>query len=190
MRQVAARHLHHFGYAVSVCYPKPTPKPLYQARSPRPSRPCCLAQSRFTESRFTRGDLAYKLQEYLAYTKRCKRVLPEAHAQAPLPGACPASLPPVSLYIESLYRESLYKESLYRESLYRESLYRESLDRELLYSRYPCRKQQGYLAHKTRCERVLNEAHAPAALPGTFRVPSNLSREHACCAPPCLWQES
>jgi len=27
---VAARHLHHFGYAVSVCYPKPTPKPLYQ----------------------------------------------------------------------------------------------------------------------------------------------------------------
>lgn len=28
--QVAARHLHHFGYSVHVCYPKPTPKPLYQ----------------------------------------------------------------------------------------------------------------------------------------------------------------
>jgi len=27
---VAARHLHHFGYAVSVAYPKPTPKPLYE----------------------------------------------------------------------------------------------------------------------------------------------------------------
>ena len=26
---VAARHLHHFGYAVAVCYPKPTDKPLY-----------------------------------------------------------------------------------------------------------------------------------------------------------------
>lgn len=26
---VAARHLHHFGYTVSVCYPKPTDKPLY-----------------------------------------------------------------------------------------------------------------------------------------------------------------
>lgn len=26
---VAARHLHHFGYAVSICYPKPTDKPLY-----------------------------------------------------------------------------------------------------------------------------------------------------------------
>jgi len=27
---VAARHLTHFGYDVSLCYPKPTPKPLYQ----------------------------------------------------------------------------------------------------------------------------------------------------------------
>ena len=27
---VAARHLHHFGYQVSVCYPKRTEKPLYQ----------------------------------------------------------------------------------------------------------------------------------------------------------------
>lgn len=27
---VAARHLHHFGYKVSVCYPKRTEKPLYQ----------------------------------------------------------------------------------------------------------------------------------------------------------------
>jgi len=27
---VAARHLTHFGYKVSICYPKPTPKPLYQ----------------------------------------------------------------------------------------------------------------------------------------------------------------
>ncbi|THG00925.1 hypothetical protein TEA_001328 [Camellia sinensis var. sinensis] len=26
---VAARHLHHFGYNLSVCYPKRTPKPLY-----------------------------------------------------------------------------------------------------------------------------------------------------------------
>lgn len=26
---VAARHLHHFGYSPSVCYPKRTPKPLY-----------------------------------------------------------------------------------------------------------------------------------------------------------------
>ncbi|GLC39111.1 hypothetical protein PLESTB_000006300 [Pleodorina starrii] len=26
---VAARHLHHFGYDVKVCYPKPTDKPLY-----------------------------------------------------------------------------------------------------------------------------------------------------------------
>lgn len=26
---VAARHLHHFGYDVQVCYPKPTDKPLY-----------------------------------------------------------------------------------------------------------------------------------------------------------------
>ncbi|GFR51649.1 hypothetical protein Agub_g14081 [Astrephomene gubernaculifera] len=26
---VAARHLHHFGYEVKVCYPKPTDKPLY-----------------------------------------------------------------------------------------------------------------------------------------------------------------
>lgn len=26
---VAARHLHHFGYSVSICYPKPTDKPLY-----------------------------------------------------------------------------------------------------------------------------------------------------------------
>eukprot|EP00877_Chromochloris_zofingiensis_P011474 jgi/Chrzof1/6580/Cz19g01230.t1 len=26
---VAARHLHHFGYSVQVCYPKPTDKPLY-----------------------------------------------------------------------------------------------------------------------------------------------------------------
>ncbi|KAF0928430.1 hypothetical protein E2562_003246 [Oryza meyeriana var. granulata] len=26
---VAARHLHHFGYKLSVCYPKRTPKPLY-----------------------------------------------------------------------------------------------------------------------------------------------------------------
>ncbi|KAF8072363.1 PPOX1 [Scenedesmus sp. PABB004] len=26
---VAARHLTHFGYAVTVCYPKPTPRPLY-----------------------------------------------------------------------------------------------------------------------------------------------------------------
>ncbi|CAM8982202.1 unnamed protein product [Rhodiola kirilowii] len=28
---VAARHLRHFGYNSSVCYPKPTPKPLYSA---------------------------------------------------------------------------------------------------------------------------------------------------------------
>ena len=27
---VAARHLHHFGYKPSVCYPKRTPKPLYE----------------------------------------------------------------------------------------------------------------------------------------------------------------
>lgn len=27
---VAARHLHHFGWAVDVLYPKPTPKPLYE----------------------------------------------------------------------------------------------------------------------------------------------------------------
>ena len=27
---VAARHLHHFGYEVSVCYPKATQKPIYQ----------------------------------------------------------------------------------------------------------------------------------------------------------------
>lgn len=27
---VAARHLTHFGYKVAICYPKPTPKPLYQ----------------------------------------------------------------------------------------------------------------------------------------------------------------
>lgn len=26
---VAARHLYHFGYKPSVCYPKRTPKPLY-----------------------------------------------------------------------------------------------------------------------------------------------------------------
>jgi NAD(P)H-hydrate repair Nnr-like enzyme with NAD(P)H-hydrate epimerase domain len=26
---VAARHLHHFGYSVAVCYPKPTDRPLY-----------------------------------------------------------------------------------------------------------------------------------------------------------------
>lgn len=26
---VAARHLHHFGYRVTVCYPKPTVKPLF-----------------------------------------------------------------------------------------------------------------------------------------------------------------
>lgn len=26
---VAARHLHHFGYALEVCYPKPTDKPLF-----------------------------------------------------------------------------------------------------------------------------------------------------------------
>ncbi|GAB4818863.1 hypothetical protein N2152v2_005909 [Parachlorella kessleri] len=26
---VAARHLHHFGYTVEICYPKPTDKPLY-----------------------------------------------------------------------------------------------------------------------------------------------------------------
>ncbi|XP_057469018.1 pyridoxine/pyridoxamine 5'-phosphate oxidase 1, chloroplastic-like [Actinidia eriantha] len=26
---VVARHLHHFGYKPLVCYPKPTPKPLY-----------------------------------------------------------------------------------------------------------------------------------------------------------------
>lgn len=26
---VAARHLHHFGHAVAVCYPKPTDRPLY-----------------------------------------------------------------------------------------------------------------------------------------------------------------
>ncbi|PRW44444.1 pyridoxine pyridoxamine 5 -phosphate oxidase chloroplastic-like [Chlorella sorokiniana] len=26
---VAARHLHHFGYQVTICYPKPTSKPLY-----------------------------------------------------------------------------------------------------------------------------------------------------------------
>lgn len=26
---VAARHLHHFGYAVKICYPKRTDKPLY-----------------------------------------------------------------------------------------------------------------------------------------------------------------
>ena len=28
---VAARHLHHFGYAVEVCYPKPTDKPLFRS---------------------------------------------------------------------------------------------------------------------------------------------------------------
>jgi hydroxyethylthiazole kinase-like uncharacterized protein yjeF len=27
---VAARHLTHFGYSVSVCYPKPTDKPIYK----------------------------------------------------------------------------------------------------------------------------------------------------------------
>eukprot|EP00195_Chlamydomonas_chlamydogama_P017094 CAMPEP_0202896808 /NCGR_PEP_ID=MMETSP1392-20130828/5730_1 /ASSEMBLY_ACC=CAM_ASM_000868 /TAXON_ID=225041 /ORGANISM="Chlamydomonas chlamydogama, Strain SAG 11-48b" /LENGTH=468 /DNA_ID=CAMNT_0049582285 /DNA_START=199 /DNA_END=1605 /DNA_ORIENTATION=- len=27
---VAARHLHHFGYDVTICYPKPTDKPLYR----------------------------------------------------------------------------------------------------------------------------------------------------------------
>lgn len=26
---VAARHLYHFGYKPSICYPKRTPKPLY-----------------------------------------------------------------------------------------------------------------------------------------------------------------
>jgi len=26
---VAARHLYHFGYRPSICYPKRTPKPLY-----------------------------------------------------------------------------------------------------------------------------------------------------------------
>ncbi|EFN55311.1 hypothetical protein CHLNCDRAFT_134278 [Chlorella variabilis] len=26
---VAARHLHHFGYSVTICYPKPTDRPLY-----------------------------------------------------------------------------------------------------------------------------------------------------------------
>ena len=28
---VAARHLHHFGYRVSVCYPRPTDRPLYHS---------------------------------------------------------------------------------------------------------------------------------------------------------------
>jgi hypothetical protein len=37
--QVTARHLTHFGYSVSVIYPKPTQKDLYKARSPARTSP-------------------------------------------------------------------------------------------------------------------------------------------------------
>ncbi|XP_028078375.1 pyridoxine/pyridoxamine 5'-phosphate oxidase 1, chloroplastic-like [Camellia sinensis] len=38
--RVAARHLHHFGYKLSVCYPKRAPKPLYDGLVTQLESPC------------------------------------------------------------------------------------------------------------------------------------------------------